>query len=56
MVYFDNYFSSAKLMAELLEYNVLDCATTRHHRTDFPKYFSNDKQLSRGQYEWQATT
>lgn len=55
VVYFDNYFSSARLMAELLEYNVLACAITRYHRTDFPKCFTDDKKLLRGQYEWQAT-
>lgn len=55
IVYFDNYFSSAKLMGELIENNVLACATTRNHRVDFPKCFSDDNKLSRGQYEWQAT-
>lgn len=55
MVYFDNYFSSAKLMAELMENDVLACATTRINRVDFPKCFSDDKKLSRGQYEWRAT-
>lgn len=55
MVYFDNYFSSAKLMADLMENNVLACATTRINRIDFPKCFADDKELSRGQYEWRAT-
>lgn len=55
IVYFDNYFSSPKLMADLLEHGVLACGTTRQHRIDFPKNFSDDKKLLRGQYEWQAT-
>lgn len=51
IVYFDNYFSSPKLMADLLEHGVLACGTTRQHRIDFPKNFSDDKKLSRGHYE-----
>lgn len=47
IVYFDNYFSSPKLMANLLEHSVLACGTTRQHRIDFPENFSDDKKLSR---------
>lgn len=55
VVYFDNYFSSAKLMADLMELDIHACATTRKHRTDFPKCFLENKKLSRGEFEWQST-
>lgn len=55
ILYFDNYFSSLKLVADLLEHGVLACGTTRQHRIDFPKNFTDDRKLSRSQYEWKAT-
>jgi hypothetical protein len=47
IVYFDHYFSSSKLMADLLEYGVLDCGTTRPHRIDFSKIFLMIKIIER---------
>lgn len=42
IVYFDNYFFSPTLIADLLEHDVLACSTTRQNRMDFPKNFSDD--------------
>ena len=47
-LYFDNFFSSYKLMKDLLEDNIYANATTRSNRKDFPQELKEAK-LSRGE-------
>ncbi|CAH1974181.1 unnamed protein product [Acanthoscelides obtectus] len=53
-IYFDNFFSSVKLMQDLLDLKLFATATVNPNRKDLPK-FSPDKSLKRGQYEWHTS-
>lgn len=50
-VYFDNYFTSVKLLEELAERNIYSCGTVRANRKGLPQLLQ-DKELSRGQSDW----
>lgn len=54
-VYFDNFFSSPLLVKELMFKNINGCGTVRANRKNFPKTFTEDKKMKRGDYEWRAT-
>lgn len=50
-IYFDNFFSSVKLMEDLLDSKIYACGTINVSRKNLPN-FTNDKDLKRGEYEW----
>lgn len=52
-IYFDNYFSSVELMAELREAKILACATVRKDRVDLPKKIR--KNLTASEYEYKTS-
>ncbi|XP_062606783.1 piggyBac transposable element-derived protein 4-like [Saccostrea cucullata] len=48
-LYFDNYFTSVKLMEDLLEENIYACGTVRMNRRGFPDDLKGRLRLQRGQ-------
>jgi hypothetical protein len=50
-VYFDNFFTTVDLVADLLDAKVLACGTVRSNRKKLPKDLPADKQMKRGQQE-----
>lgn len=54
-VYFDNFFSSPNLMKDMMFKKINGCGTVRSNRKEFPKCFSADKKMKKGDYEWRST-
>lgn len=50
-LYFDNYFSTVKLLAELKERGIYACSTINKNRKNFPT-FKADKRMKRGEYDY----
>lgn len=53
-VYFDNFFTTTKLMEKLSEKHVLAAGTVRTNRKDIPIEIKEDQKLRRGEYIWRA--
>lgn len=54
-VYFDNFFSSPNLMKDMMFKKINGCGTVRSNRKEFPKCFSADNKMKKGDYEWRST-
>ncbi|KAL1448775.1 hypothetical protein MTO96_028145 [Rhipicephalus appendiculatus] len=53
-LYFDNYFTSTRLMEALAKKNILAVGTVRVNRRDLPKEMKEDNKLKKGEYIWRA--
>ncbi|KAH8030568.1 hypothetical protein HPB51_008929 [Rhipicephalus microplus] len=53
-LYFDNFFTSTRLMEALKEKNILAAGTVRPNRKDLPDEIKRDNKLQKGQYIWRA--
>ncbi|XP_050051077.1 piggyBac transposable element-derived protein 4-like [Dermacentor andersoni] len=51
-LFFDNFFSSTKLLQELREKDILACGTFRVNKRDLPSEVKVDNKLERGSYIW----
>ncbi|XP_049945780.1 piggyBac transposable element-derived protein 2-like [Schistocerca serialis cubense] len=54
-LYFDNYFTSVPLMLDLKKQGIYACATVRKGRAGFPKDFENEKNMSRGEFQFRCS-
>lgn len=53
-LYFDNFFTSTRLMEALKEKNILAAGTVRPNRKDLPDEIKRNNKLQKGQYIWRA--
>ncbi|KAL3242510.1 hypothetical protein MRX96_021077 [Rhipicephalus microplus] len=51
-VFFDNFFSSTKLLQVLREKDILACGTFRVNKRDLPQVVKENNKLERGSYIW----
>ncbi|KAL3224209.1 hypothetical protein MRX96_026653 [Rhipicephalus microplus] len=51
-LYFDNFFTTIKLMEELSEKQIMAAGTVRTNRKDLPHEIKVDQKLERGDYVW----
>ncbi|KAL3246252.1 hypothetical protein MRX96_057797 [Rhipicephalus microplus] len=51
-VFFDNFFSSTKLLQVLQEKDILACGTFRVNKRDLPQVVKENNKLERGSYIW----
>lgn len=54
-VFFDNFFTSYNLILELKKKSINSCGTVRQNRKFLPTTIKPDKQLKRGEYDWQIS-
>ena len=54
-VYFDNYFTSLRMMHYLRTNGVYACGTVRKHRVGLPSDFENEKTMSRGEFQFRCS-
>lgn len=55
IIYFDNYFTSIKLLERLKTEETLACGTVRAARRGTPKNLSEDKKMKRGDFDFRIT-
>lgn len=53
-LYFDNFFTTTKLMEELSEKQIMAAGTVRTNRKDLPHEIKVDQKLKRGDYVWRS--
>lgn len=53
-VYFDNYFTSTKLLENLREKGIYSCGTFRSDRKNLPNIMKTNNKLERGEHVWRS--
>lgn len=51
-LFFDNFFSSTKLLQELRDIGIFACGTFRTNKKDLPPEVKTDNKMDRGSYLW----
>jgi hypothetical protein len=55
-IYFDNYFTTVGLLERLKAENTLACGTIRGNRVGLPTGIQDDKNMSRGQFDYRVSS
>ncbi|XP_050305079.1 piggyBac transposable element-derived protein 4-like [Anthonomus grandis grandis] len=55
-IYIDNYFNSVELQKQLQTEMIYACGTVRKDRKNLPTDLLDDKQLTRGEFDWRVST
>lgn len=53
-LYFDNYFTTTRLMKNLAERGIFAAGTVRSNRKDLPAEIKKDNKLKKGEHIWQS--
>lgn len=56
IIFFDNYFSSVKLLEKLKNENTLACGTIRANRRGNPTNLRDERKMKRGDFDYRSST
>lgn len=55
-IFFDNFFTSYKLVLQLQKKSINSCGTVRQTRKFLPTSIKPDKKMKKGEYDWEIST